>query len=57
MSAWGGSGGEALLLHINMEAGHGGKSGRYEHLREIAREYGFIIGLSERPVADDIGDQ
>jgi len=49
------SGGEALLLHINMEAGHGGKSGRYEHLREIAREYGFIIGLSERPLADDAG--
>ena len=41
-----GTGGESLLLHINMEAGHGGKSGRYEHLREVAREYGFIIGLA-----------
>ena len=46
-----GQGGDSLLLHINMEAGHGGKSGRYEHLREVAREYGFIIGLAERPVA------
>ena len=35
-----------LLLHVNLEAGHGGKSGRYERLREVAREYGFIISLS-----------
>lgn len=39
-------GGAPALLHINMEAGHGGKSGRYEHVREIAREYGFILHLS-----------
>jgi oligopeptidase B len=32
-----------VLLHVNLEAGHGGKSGRYEHLREVAREYAFII--------------
>jgi oligopeptidase B len=32
-----------LLMHVNMEAGHGGKSGRYEHLHEIAREYAFAI--------------
>ena len=48
-----GIGGESLLLHINMEAGHGGKSGRYEHLREVAREYGFIIGLAQRTVDGD----
>jgi len=36
---------QPLLLHVNLEAGHGGKSGRYERLREVAREYGFIIGL------------
>jgi len=35
-----------VLLHVNMEAGHGGKSGRFEHLREIAREYGFVIVLA-----------
>ena len=39
-------GNQPLLLHVNLEAGHGGKSGRYERLREIAREYGFIISLS-----------
>jgi oligopeptidase B len=36
-----------LLLHVNLEAGHGGKSGRYEHMREVAREYGFVIALAE----------
>jgi oligopeptidase B len=41
-----GCGNQPLLLHVNLEAGHGGKSGRYEHLREVAREYGFIISLS-----------
>jgi len=35
-----------VLLHTNMEAGHGGQSGRFEHLREVAREYGFIIALA-----------
>ena len=34
-----------LLMHVNMEAGHGGKSGRYEHLHEIAREYAFMIAI------------
>jgi oligopeptidase B len=32
-----------LLLHVEMEAGHGGKSGRFQRYREIAREYRFII--------------
>jgi oligopeptidase B len=34
-----------LLLHVEMEAGHGGKSGRFQRYREIAREYGFILGM------------
>jgi len=41
------TGDSVVLLHTNLEAGHGGKSGRYEHLREIAREYAFVIGLVE----------
>ena len=36
-----------LLMHVNMEAGHGGKSGRYEHLHEVAREYAFAIAVLE----------
>jgi oligopeptidase B len=33
----------SLLLHVNMDAGHGGASGRFEVLGEIAREYAFLI--------------
>ena len=32
-----------LLLKINMGAGHGGASGRYDFLREIAFTYSFIL--------------
>jgi len=32
-----------LLLKINMGAGHGGKSGRWEHLHEIAEAYAFVL--------------
>ncbi|HEX3569220.1 MAG TPA: S9 family peptidase [Acidobacteriaceae bacterium] len=32
-----------LLLHVNMDAGHGGASGRYDYLREIAFDYAFIL--------------
>jgi oligopeptidase B len=32
-----------LLLRVNMEAGHGGKSGRFEHLHELAEEYAFLL--------------
>lgn len=41
------TGTQPLLLHVNLEAGHGGKSGRYEHMREVAREYGFVIALAQ----------
>jgi oligopeptidase B len=33
----------SLFLHVEMEAGHGGKSGRFQRYREIAREYAFIL--------------
>jgi oligopeptidase B len=32
-----------LLLKINMGAGHGGKSGRWERLRETAEAYAFVL--------------
>jgi len=35
--------GNLLLLKINMGAGHGGKSGRWEKLHEVAETYGFIL--------------
>ena len=35
--------GNLLLLKINMGAGHGGKSGRWDSLREVAEAYAFII--------------
>jgi oligopeptidase B len=37
-----------LLLHTNMEAGHGGASGRYRRYKETAMEYAFMIDLSGR---------
>ncbi len=39
-----------LLLKTNMGAGHGGASGRYERLKEIAFEYAFLLrclGMSQ----------
>jgi len=33
-----------LLLKTNLEAGHGGASGRYDYLREVAFDYAFILG-------------
>jgi oligopeptidase B len=35
--------GNPLFLKINMGAGHGGKSGRWERLHEVAETYGFIL--------------
>src|SRR5437773_4309319 len=32
-----------VLLKINMGAGHGGASGRYDYLREIALDYAFLL--------------
>lgn len=35
-----------ILLHTNMEAGHGGAAGRYQRYLEIAMEYAFLIDLA-----------
>jgi oligopeptidase B len=32
-----------LLLHVNMDAGHGGASGRYDYLKEIAFDDAFLL--------------
>ncbi|NNC49539.1 MAG: S9 family peptidase [Flaviramulus sp.] len=34
-----------LLLHTNMDTGHGGASGRFESLKEVALEYAFLLDL------------
>ncbi len=44
------TGSSPLLLKTNMGAGHGGKSGRYDSLYEVAEEYAFMLwslGLAE----------
>jgi oligopeptidase B len=37
-----------ILLKINMEAGHGGASGRFDFLKEIALDYAFAVWALER---------
>jgi oligopeptidase B len=46
-----------LVLKTNMAAGHGGSSGRYDYLKEIAFDYAFVLsqlGL-EQPAAVQAG--
>jgi oligopeptidase B len=37
-------GGPPLLFKINLEVGHGGASGRYDALRELAFDYAWVLG-------------
>ncbi len=37
-----------VLLHTNMQTGHGGASGRFERLKEVALEYAYLLKLSGR---------
>jgi oligopeptidase B len=39
--------GAPVLLRINLEAGHGGASGRFDHLHEVALDYAFAIWALE----------
>jgi oligopeptidase B len=36
-----------LVLDTNMEAGHGGASGRFEALKELAKEFSFLLDLEK----------
>mgnify|MGYP003884103525 CR=1 FL=1 len=36
-----------LLLHTNMDAGHGGKSGRFARYHEVALEYAFLLSEAD----------
>ncbi len=40
--------GKPVLLKINMEAGHGGASGRFDYLKEVALVYAFAIWAIDR---------
>jgi oligopeptidase B len=37
-----------ILLHTELEAGHGGQSGRFKSLQDRARDYAFLIGLEQQ---------
>lgn len=37
-----------LLLHTNMSAGHGGSSGRFDVLKEVALQYAFLLALENK---------
>ena len=37
-----------LLLHTNMDVGHGGASGRFDSLKETARDYTFLLALENK---------
>jgi oligopeptidase B len=37
------TGQNAVFLHVDMDAGHGGKSGRFQRYREIAMQYAFML--------------
>lgn len=39
-----------LLFRINMDAGHGGASGRFDSLKETAEDYAFLLDLEGKAV-------
>lgn len=36
-----------LFFDVNMDAGHGGASGRFESLKEVAKEFSFLLDLEK----------
>jgi oligopeptidase B len=45
--------GRHLVLHTNLTAGHGGASGRYDYLKEIALDYAFLLRELDVTVVQD----
>jgi oligopeptidase B len=41
-----------LLLYTNMDAGHGGASGRFRQFKETAMEYTFLLDLAGKTDVD-----
>ncbi len=39
------TGDNVLILRMNMESGHGGATGRYDRIKDIAFEYAFILNM------------
>ena len=50
------TGSAPLLLKTNMEAGHGGKSGRFRRLQEVAEAWAFFLDQLGVPVETPAGD-
>ena len=46
--------GRPVLLHTNMSAGHAGASGRFDRLKEKARELTFALVAVEEAPSDDV---
>jgi oligopeptidase B len=50
------TGSQAILLRMEMHAGHGGKSGRYRRLQELAEEYAFVLLAVEQRLSTSLKD-
>jgi oligopeptidase B len=38
-----------VVMDVDMAAGHGGKSGRFDELKDVARKYAFLLFVHDRP--------
>ena len=41
-----------MIMHCNMDAGHGGQSGRFRRYKETALEYAFMLDLAGKAEID-----